>query len=344
MSTPPPPPGRPPHWNGTPSYDGAAPYDDGARSAGGPHPGAPHHPRAPILPGPPVGPSTMPRRGKPVGLIIGLALGAGVLVLALVAGVIWFGFGATIGDEPVAGPTAESSSASDPAAASAPPTEAPVPPPDPGEEEAPERPDYGPSLIDVAAADEQDARDWADANYGTFEPQTVSGSGPDHFDVPADVTGPAVVTYEIMSEGTFQMVEADESGRQGWLLGADGTGTSDTYIGGVSVDWSTITVTGDADWEIRFEPIGDMMLVPESGFGSGHFLHAGPGGVFELAVNSDEPYFDACIVEEITGDLGEGTELGRTQDTEVPSQLDEMRSGPSIIGITCQENWEFIGT
>ena len=342
MSTPPSPPGRPPHWNGSP------PYNAGAQPAGGPHAGHPQHPvhpqhlGAPIHPGPPAGPSTMPRRTKPVGLIIGLALGAGVLVLALVAGVIWFGFGPTIGDEPAAGPAAESTAASEPAARSAPPTDAP--PPGPGEEEAPERPDYGPSLIDVAAADEQDARDWADANYGTFEPQTVSGSGPEHFDVPADVTGPAVVTYEITSEGTFQMVEADESGRQGWLLGADGAGTSDTYIGGVSVDWSTITVTGDADWEIRFEPIGDMMLVPESGFGSGHFLHAGPGGVFELAVNPDEPYFDACIVEEITGDLGEGTELGRTQDAEVPSQLAEMRSGPSIIGITCQENWEFIGT
>jgi hypothetical protein len=320
-----------------------------------PHP--PHRPYGGSSPSYPPGsypqsgsPNGGPQRGRG-GALRTLIIVASILVLVVAAGGVWLLANASGGEPqvvasgeattvPTAAPTEPAVSESTPA-----PTEPEEPfsqaAPTPGA--VPKTGDPAEPLIHTRAQDEQDARDWAHANYGSFEPLHFEGSGNTVLEMPGEVTGPAVVTYEVGSDDLFRLIEFNDAGTPGWVLETDdGTGTRDTFVGNRSVSWGSLQVETDGEWQVWIQPVGSLPMVPEKGSGPGYFLQAGPTEMYDFRVTSEDGYINTCSVAQVVDDFGDPIELGEIFSEGTPTPLENMLSGPSVIEVSCQWDWEFI--
>ncbi|GAA4283427.1 hypothetical protein GCM10022261_09580 [Brevibacterium daeguense] len=328
-----------------------------------PHRGSTPYPQAPVQSGslafPPDHPNPGrrdlgPNRGRG-GALRTIIVVASVLVLVLAAGGVWLLTSASGGEPQV---VASGSATTDPTEAqpegpteSAAPeaSQTPTEPEEPFDQAVPtpgavpEADDSADPLIDVRAQDEQDARDWANANYGSFEPLHLKGSGSTVVEMPEDVTGPAVVTYEVGSDDVFKLIEFNDAGTPGWVLGTDdGTGARDAFVGNRSVSWGTLQVETEGDWQVWIQPVGSLPMVPEQGSGPGYFLQAGPTELYDFRVTSEDGYIDTCSVAQVIDDFGEPIKLGEIISEGTPTPLENMLSGPSVIEVSCQWDWEFV--
>ncbi|MCD1268988.1 hypothetical protein B5M43_009070 [Microbacterium sp. MEC084] len=177
---------------------------------------------------------------------------------------------------------------------------------------------------------------WAQAEFGTFTPVAISGTGNRDIPLPAGavggllnatVYGDGPVTIETISGGT--PVET--------LLQGDGPGFGLAIFGvGEAYHGDTIRITTAGAWHVKLQPLHTAPMLPTSGGGSGAFLWGGDytdvtmrnyGGFFFAAQWNGEDSPSTGVIGEVEGE-------GATYDSWIDA-------GPGLIYIVADGTWEF---
>lgn len=180
------------------------------------------------------------------------------------------------------------------------------------------------------------AADWADSTYGTFDAETVTGSGDDLVALPDGVTA-AIFTitdtgdnYSISAQGVDD--SGDITGSNSVWLSTGQTGQSVVGLEDYNSRTPTaIRVNADDDWELKIMPVADAPELPESGSGAKVFLYDGPDAEVDLEHHGESNFiisqeggdYPNLVVNEIGDYSGSG----------------DLVEGPSVVVVDADGDW-----
>jgi len=191
-----------------------------------------------------------------------------------------------------------------------------------------------------------DVRAWADETFGDFEEVSLSGSGDETVDIPAEVGEARMGVIELDYAGD----PAESGGFLAALVDADGeltlAGPDATWMGNEGDDvvrgqviWQPhqnrfveAQVQAHGDWTLTFKPISTVEELPAEGVGSQVYLYDGDGG--DVTMRHDESYITVLT------EYGEEDRLRQIIELRGPEADGTISAGPSVVIVAARGEWE----
>ncbi|WP_168914660.1 TM2 domain-containing protein [Microcella flavibacter] len=182
---------------------------------------------------------------------------------------------------------------------------------------------------------EPTVQDWADDNFGVFDPITQSGAGDSIIALPAGVTaGVVTASHDGARNFVLSVLDAGNQSTGDLLVNTIGAYTGTTAYGLASFgEGTSIQITADGSWSITIAPMSAAAPIPAAGSGDGVFLYEGPAGALALTHAGERNF---VVIQDSARDFEFGllvNDIGPYTGT-VP-----MMSGPSVITITADGAW-----
>lgn len=190
-------------------------------------------------------------------------------------------------------------------------------------------------LEPTAEPAEPTVQDWADENFGGFEPITQTGAGDSVIALPAGVTaGIVTASHDGARNFVLSVLDAGNQSTGDLLVNTIGAYTGTTAYGLASFgEGTSIQITADGSWSITIAPMSAAAPIPAAGSGDGVFLYEGPAGALALTHAGERNF---VVIQDSARDFEFGllvNDIGPYTGT-VP-----MMSGPSVITITADGAW-----
>lgn len=214
----------------------------------------------------------------------------------------------------------------------------PVPAAAPAEEETSQAEEAGasePEPEPTAVPAEPTVQDWADENFGAFEPITQTGAGDSVIALPSGVTaGIVTANHDGARNFVLSVLDAGNQSTGDLLVNTIGAYTGTTAYGLASFgEGTSIQITADGAWSITIAPMSAAAPLAGAGSGDGVFLYEGPAGALALTHAGERNF---VVIQDSARDFEFGllvNDIGPYSGT-VP-----VMSGPSVITITADGAW-----
>lgn len=146
---------------------------------------------------------------------------------------------------------------------------------------------------------------WADETFGTFAPQTQTGTGDNLVALPVGATVAVVTaTHDGQANFAISALDAQNQSTGELLVNTIGPYQGSTVLGSLGLaEPTTLQVTADGAWSITVAPLSTAPMLAPAGTGDAVFLYDGPAGALTVTHDGDGNF---VVVE----DTGSFLELG----------------------------------
>lgn len=190
---------------------------------------------------------------------------------------------------------------------------------------------------EASASETNAASAWADKTFGTFAPQSHSGTGDDVITLPSGVKA-AMVTATHNGSANFAVspIDASNASTGELLVNTIGSYSGVTAYGMSALgDAVSLRIMADGDWTIDIAPIAAAPVMPADVASSGDavYLYSGPAGKITATHDGAANFI---VMEETGSAFAFGllvNEIGAYSGT-VP-----LSSGPSLVIVKADGSW-----
>ncbi|NLT25055.1 MAG: hypothetical protein GXX90_00110 [Microbacteriaceae bacterium] len=179
---------------------------------------------------------------------------------------------------------------------------------------------------------------WADSEFGTYDPVTITGDGDTIIDLPAGAKA-GIVTAKTTADGYFSVIVRDDEGTgTDYLISGSGPFEGQAAWGVWAYGEGTkVEITSRGAWELTFEPISSAPALTSDMSGSGYrvFLYDGPAGTITGTHDGESNFIVVEYAESYPYFGLIFNEIGEYSGQKM------IRSGPSVVRVEADGNWTF---